>query len=124
MKLSAAILVSVNLVAAMPAACQAADGTVSDKAEWLKSNLAAMESAPKQEPVRPELRKVSLSDAGLARQPVKGAPRVKAFVANRRLPSRRELYASMPTLTAQQPTMGQLQDPSGAPLSGQVSAYA
>jgi len=125
MKLSA-ILVSVNLVAALPVAAQAAEDAVSDKAEWLKQNLAAMDTAKKA-----PIRKISLSDPGMS--PRAKVSHLRPFVANRRLPSQRELDLQLVAqqgrmdnsqgtspLIGQQPLMAQAQ----SPLAGQVSAYS
>lgn len=117
MKLSA-ILVSVNLVAAMPVAANAAENAMSDKAAWLKKSMAAMETTKKA-----ATRKISLSDAGVA--PAKTI-KLRAFVPNRRLPSERDMTAltprmdSAPALMAQKPVMGTDYE---KPLAGGVSAY-
>jgi hypothetical protein len=103
----------------MPAAANAADEAVSDKAEWLKQNLAALDKNKK-----PESRKISLSDADL--QPVRKANRLRPFVPGRKLPTRRELDLQ---LAAQQARLDERkaqafmveQPPS---LAGQVQAFA
>ncbi len=118
MKLSA-ILVSVNIVATLPVAAQAADGAVSDKAQWLKQNLSRVDKSPP-----PGERKIALSgvsDAGLGRQ-----PRLRPFMPNRKLPSKRDLELA---LVAQQGQLdeGRLssQAVSGqGALCGQVSTFA
>ncbi len=124
MKFSA-ILFSVNLVAVtMPLAAQAAEEAVSDKADWLKKSIAAIETTRK-----PSSRKVSLSDPGITTVAAK-AQKLRPFVANRKLPSAHDLELSAlrprldtsiaPTLTAQQPTLGV----TDKPLAAQISAYA
>lgn len=119
MRLSA-ILVSVNIVAALPVAAQAGQEAVSDKAEWLKQNLAAMGQAPRQEP-----RKISLSDAGAP-----GTPKVRNFAPNRRLPRRIELeqalVAQRARLDVSSPAVSlqALTPRTDGPLTGQISAYA
>ncbi|HEY9868602.1 MAG TPA: hypothetical protein V6D08_05510, partial [Candidatus Obscuribacterales bacterium] len=120
MKLSA-ILVSVNIVAALPVAAQAGEEAVSDKAEWLKQNLAAMGQAPRQ-----EQRKISLSDPGMSPR----KPRVRNFAPNRRLPRRIELeqalVAQRARLDASSPAVSlqALTPRTDGPLTGQISAYA
>lgn len=109
----------------MPAAASAAESAVSDKAEWLKTKLAAMEEAPRQ-----AARKASLSQ--IETRTSTQAARVKAFVPNRRLPRAKELdpqlisqqgrldSARAVSLVAQTPVVAQ----PDYPLSGQVSAYS
>lgn len=83
MKLSA-ILVSVNIVATVPVAAQAAEEAVSDKAEWLKQNLAAIDKTGKA-----ASSKISLSDPGVSAR-AKGT-KLRPFMANRKLPSKRDV---------------------------------
>jgi hypothetical protein len=114
MKLSA-ILVSVNIVAAAPLAANATEA-VSDKADWLKKNLAAIS---RQSGARAEQRKLSI-DAPLPKK------KLRAFVPGRKLPSARDLSmqyarydtAPQPSLVAQQPVLAETY-----PLSAQIYAY-
>ncbi|GEM_PF-2860759 len=117
MKLSA-ILVSVNIVAAMPVAARAADEAVSDKASWLKQNLASLEKTKKPVP-----RQVSLSDCSVAR--TAATVRLRPFVANRRLPSRHELEMQLVSQQAKLDDSRLAADTratdAGRSLTGQVS---
>src|SRR5262249_22172118 len=91
MKLSA-ILVSVNIAATVPIAAQAAEEAVSDKADWLKQNLASIDKTGKTEKSRISL---SVSDVSARTSTIKLRP----FVANRKLPSKRDIELQ---LSAQQ----------------------
>lgn len=119
MKLSA-IFVSVNIVAALPVAAQAADEAVSDKAEWLKKNLAALDSTKK-----PEGRKSSLSDAGVTVS-IRGA-HLRPFVPNRKLPSRKDLewqlQAQQARLDDRRLSAQAIVAQQTSPLSGQIAVF-
>lgn len=118
MKLSA-IFVSVNIMAALPVAASAAEEAVSDKAEWLKQNLAALDQTKKSERC-----KFSLSDPNAGSRARTG--RLRPFVPNRKLLSKRDMEMA---LIAQQARLDErnlatsmmAQQP--APLAGQVSAF-
>lgn len=114
MKFSA-LLLALNLIAAIPLAAVASDGAVSDKAEWLKQNLAAIDQSKVS-----VSHKLTTSDAG-ARSSAKKA-QFRPFVANRKLPSQRDLVLQ---LTAQQAKLDErMYAAQGNPLSGQISEYA
>ena len=128
MKLSH-LLVTVNLIATLPVAAQAAKEAVSDKTEWVKRNLACLDSAKKS-----PTRKVSLSDPGFSTKARNFS--LRPFVPNRHLPSKKELET---VLLSQQARMeprvplsagSQLaaQTPitvtQSSPLVGQVAVYS
>lgn len=125
MKLSA-LLVTVNLVA-IPIAAQAAEEAISDKAEWIKRNLACTDNT-----LTKSQRKVSLSDPGVYAKGKRTS--LQPFVPNRHLPSKRELETVLLAQQAHLDTTGTLpnsirlvaQQPitEASWLEGQISAYS
>jgi hypothetical protein len=90
MKLSA-ILVTINLVAAA-APVYAADRATSDKANWLKKNLAALaSSAPVTAPASKPLPIIEVAST------IK-TPKLRPFMPNRPLPSQKQLETRSPAL--------------------------
>jgi hypothetical protein len=109
-------LVSVNLAAVIPIVCQAAgqaaEKAISDKAAWLRENLASMGEKKAQV-------KLKAQTACLAK-PASDAIQWSShrpFVPNRKLPSQKELDQALVVQTAK------LAQEQSSPLSGKISAF-
>jgi hypothetical protein len=120
------LLVSVNFAAVLPivvqSAGQATETAISDKADWIKDNLVALEKAKEPFKLRyqkPTLAKseTKLTDNALGLTTSKQLKQLRPFLANRRLPTERELERG---LIAQTPRLAI--DPS-TPLNGKVATY-
>lgn len=137
MKLSA-IFVSVNLAATLPVASAgavfAADAAKSDKANWLKSSLASLDTAANHKKgERSAKLSYSVPTADITGSTLhSNGVKLRPFVANRKLPSQHDLdvqfiaqTAKMAAVAAPQSSQLVAQTPSLAvepePLSGRVS---
>ncbi|MBI4534445.1 MAG: hypothetical protein HY711_10920 [Candidatus Melainabacteria bacterium] len=125
MKLSA-LLLSINIVAAMPQLAQAGEQTVSDKADWLRRNLKAMETIGSASTC-----KLSMSIPSVPKKTK--TVKLRSFVPNRPLVRQKDLETYLvaqqarldscpPAKTAYAPYTGQLNNSSV--LSGLVSTYS
>ncbi len=132
MKLSA-IFVSVNIAATLPVAIAgaafASDEAKSDKANWLKSSLASLDTSANHKKTAHSA-KMSYSVPAPEASLHSGGVKLRPFMANRRLPSQHDLDVQFiaqtakmasaepaPTLTAQSASM----DAEPQPLAGRVS---
>jgi len=116
-------LVSVNLAAVIPivsqAAGQAAEKAISDKAAWLKENLASMgekKGAVKLKSQTARLAK-ALDDRLDGLTPTSQLSNLRPFVPNRKLPSQKELDQALVAQTAK------LAQESTGTLNGKISTF-
>lgn len=120
------LLVSVNFAAVLPivaqSAGQATETAISDKADWIKDNLVALEKAKEPFKLRyqkatPAKSETKLTDDALGLTTTRQLKQLRPFLANRRLPTEKELERG---LIAQTPRLAI--DPS-TPLNGKVATY-
>jgi hypothetical protein len=114
--------VCLNMIASVGLAAQAADKTISDKADWLKRNLQAISTSNNAEPAKlnvPEPLKPQTERASSLRAKL---PSMRPFVPNRYLPRRADLDCALKPQSARlDNSLPTAQDLSGSePIYGQT----
>ncbi|PWU02409.1 MAG: hypothetical protein C5B53_01705 [Candidatus Melainabacteria bacterium] len=114
-------LVSVNLAAVIPivsqAAGQAAEKAISDKAAWLKENLASMGEKKAAIKLKAQTARLAKAASDTSNGLTTQLSSLRPFVPNRKLPSQKELDQA---LVAQAPQLAQ--EPTST-LSGKISTF-
>lgn len=117
--------ICLHLMASVGLAAQAADKTISDKADWLKRNLQAISSANKAEPAKlnvPEPLKPEEDRSSLKAK----LPSLRPFVPNRYLPRRADIDIALKAQSARLDNSipqdsSSLESNYNQPLTGQIS---